>query len=109
MTCKDMPEGKRFKPGQSGNPVGRPKGALNLKKLIAKIWNEEIIDDDGVPRIRVLKSIKALMDKAEKGDVRAFRELADRIEGRPAQILKNEYESSVDRLLREALAKVRRK
>ena len=68
---------------------GRPKGSPNLKTLIAKVWNEEITDDNGNPQLRALLSIKALAEKAEKGDVPAFKELADRLEGKALQ--KNEH------------------
>jgi len=33
---RNPPEDTRFKPGQSGNPKGRPKGRKNLKTVIEK-------------------------------------------------------------------------
>ena len=74
-----------FKPGESGNPNGRPKGKIGIKSLIEKVWNEELKDDNGDPYIRGLLSIKAMMDKAEAGDVQAFKVLAERMEGMPNQ------------------------
>lgn len=74
-----------YKPGESGNPSGKPKGILNLKTLIQKVWSEEITDDEGNPKIKALLSIKAMVDKAESGDVSAFKALAERVEGLPKQ------------------------
>lgn len=31
----------RFKPGQSGNPNGRPKGSKNLSSIVRELENEE--------------------------------------------------------------------
>ena len=75
----------RFKKGQSGNPSGRPPGALSLKTLIRQVWDEEIVDDKGNRVIRGLLAIKAMADKAEAGDVQAFRALCERLEGLPGQ------------------------
>jgi hypothetical protein len=35
------PEPSRFKPGQSGNPRGRPKGAVGVKSILEKVLLEE--------------------------------------------------------------------
>ena len=34
---KRPPPAHRFKPGQSGNPSGRPKGSANLKTMVQKL------------------------------------------------------------------------
>jgi N-methylhydantoinase B/oxoprolinase/acetone carboxylase alpha subunit len=60
-------EPHKFKPGQSGNPKGRPK-LIDLKEVIK---NE--VGDEGIAKV-----IKALMKRAEAGDVRAIQELLDR-------------------------------
>ena len=68
------PAATRFKPGQSGNPKGRPKGGLNLATdLAAKLGELITVREGGKPR-RVSKQralIKSLMAKALQGDVRA--------------------------------------
>ena len=75
----------QIKKGEVRNPKGYKKGQLNLKTLIRKVWEEEIVDADGNPQIRAILSVKALADKAEKGDVHAFKALSERVEGMPKQ------------------------
>lgn len=82
----DFPnEETQFKPGQSGNPNGRPKGSLSVKSIIEKIWNEEIKDAKGNVQIEGILAVKAIFDKAKDGDVNAFRALVERMEGMPKQ------------------------
>lgn len=57
----------KFKPGQSGNPNGRPKD-----KTPATLLRKSIVDD--MPDI-----IKALITKAKEGDVPAAKVLLDRV------------------------------
>jgi hypothetical protein len=71
---KRPPFARRFKPGQSGNPSGRPKGSKNAKALYVELANRKV-------RIRVGSKLKmvtqlevilqAMILKAMKGDTRA--------------------------------------
>lgn len=68
------PKHSRFKPGQSGNPRGRLKGARNLKTELEEELHEHIPIKEGGHQKRVSKQramIKALMAKAVQGDARA--------------------------------------
>jgi hypothetical protein len=60
----------RWKPGQSGNPSGRPKKILS--NAIEKQLSPEVIE----------KLALAVLSKAIKGDVRALELLFERFEGK---------------------------
>ena len=68
------PTGTRFKPGQSGNAKGRPKGSSNLATDLSAELAEQITVREGGHARRVSKQralIKSLTAKALRGDVRA--------------------------------------
>ena len=70
-----------FKKGVSGNPKGKPKGTLN-RSTIAKKWlevlSEEEIEDGVVKWLSNEEAITlALIQKARKGDVNAYKALMD--------------------------------
>jgi Family of unknown function (DUF5681) len=72
----------RFKPGQSGNPGGRPKS-----KEINSASRDFLGSDTGkAPRIQTNAEaiVAKLGRRAKKGDLGAATFLADRAEGRPA-------------------------
>lgn len=96
----------RFKPGQSGNPGGRKKGARNLKTVIADILETEIeLIENGRARKRPLIDalILKLVQEALSGDTRAIRDLLDRYERVTAA-----SEERADEPLREDEAIIRR-
>lgn len=72
---KKPPKSGQFKPGQSGNQKGRPKGAKNLKtvfekELLAKVPIKEEGKSKKVSKQEAM--IKALMLKAMQGDIKAI-------------------------------------
>ena len=86
------PESGRFKPGQSGNPAGRPPGipntATRLKRFLElsqKIKNPINGEEEEITVAEQLDL--AMIAKARKGDVRAFNALMDRLEGKPPQYI----------------------
>ena len=72
------PKHTRFKPGQSGNPRGKPKGSKGLKTDLREEMAERVTIKENGKRIKVTKQrlmIKALAKKAANGDVKAAGQL----------------------------------
>jgi hypothetical protein len=68
------PKNSRFKPGQSGNPKGRPKHARNLKSEFLDELSEVIRVREGDREMKITKQrafVKSLVAAAIKGDMRA--------------------------------------
>ncbi|WP_456237665.1 DNA methyltransferase [Geminicoccus flavidas] len=102
----------RFRPGQSGNPRGRPKSSLNLDTLLQQELAEKILVREGNKALRVSKKqamVKSLVAKALKGEVRAIQLLMAMLQQQeakqgPAPV---EVELSADE--REVLAQLERR
>lgn len=71
-----------FKPGQSGNPKGRPKKLPAIDILLAEVLGDE---KDGITAAQAI--LMALRAKAAKGDVRAAEVIFDRAYGKSKQII----------------------
>lgn len=112
------PKEYRWKKGQSGNPSGMPKGyrssKATLKQYLAMKINkqtrehfEKIIGEPIDLDITFGEAIAMrLIEKAMlKGDVQASREIYDRTEGRPKQVIDMRPHSSLDDLSEEEIDK----
>src|SRR5262249_25947221 len=70
------PVNRQFKPGQSGNPRGRPKGSKNLATTFAEVLSRRIKVRDKNGKIRMLTKLEAIIEsisnKALGGDANAF-------------------------------------
>lgn len=69
------PKSTQFKPGISGNPKGRPKGAQNLSTIVKKVMNEPVTmrTPTGTRRVRKIDAIvHQAVAKATQGDMRAI-------------------------------------
>ena len=67
---------RRFKPTQSGNRRGRPRGSKNRKTIVREIMNEmhTVTEDDRRRRRSTLElMLLAFRNRAAEGNVRAFR------------------------------------
>ena len=72
------PKAGRFKPGQSGNPKGRPKGSKSFSTVLMNELHELLTVKEAGKTRRLTKLeavIKQLVSKALKGDPRAMAEL----------------------------------
>ena len=70
------PVNRQFKPGQSGNPKGRPKGSKNFATMFAEALNEKIKVRDKKGKVRTLSKqelmVEVMVNKALAGDPKAF-------------------------------------
>ena len=82
--------GNRFAPGTSGNPAGKPVGSehskTRLRRLASILTTTENPITGEIGEFTALELMDAaLIAKAMKGDVAAYREILDRLEGKPIQ------------------------
>ncbi len=68
----------RFKPGQSGNPKGRPPGEACLTNLLRAALAEKDVDGK---RTKARAVIDALVFQACEGNTKAIEQVFDRIDG----------------------------
>lgn len=66
-------EGMKWKPGESGNPSGRPKRSY----LVSRVIEEALLEKDG-------SALVAIVEKARGGDLMAIKVILERVEGAPA-------------------------
>ena len=69
------PKETRFKPGQSGNPKGRPKNSKNTFELLQKEVDKQIILKEGGKEVKLTKKqamLRHLINKAVQGDTRSM-------------------------------------
>jgi hypothetical protein len=96
---KNMPTGRRFKPGVSGNPLGRPKKDKCIPDLLRKIGDyhapeelhDRVIEYFELPNDTTLSMAEAVCMvvymKAVEGQSWAINFIVDRTEGKPAQTI----------------------
>ena len=68
----------RFKKGQSGNPSGRPKGAVSLVTSLREYLNKHPEEKRDL--------IKALIKQGKLGNVVATKEILDRVDGKVKEV-----------------------
>ena len=72
------PRSSRWKPGQSGNPKGRPKGSKNLMTLFGELFDMKVtIRERGAVRKVTGREalVRVLYQKAINGDLKAIEQL----------------------------------
>ena len=100
--------GRRFQPGQSGNPKGRPKSITLSEAYRRELARVDPNDPEGRTYAEILA--ERMRERASSGDVAALREMADRTEGKPRQTLslslerREQLEAAVEGIMRDAEA-----
>lgn len=72
------PVDTQFKPGQSGNPSGRPRGSVSLISAITRML-KQIDPETGKKRLDGLAL--AVIEKAAAGNPQALKQIFDRLDG----------------------------
>lgn len=65
------PAHTRFKPGQSGNPRGRPRGSVDFRQALLKAASESVVITENGRKVRLAKfevAARQLVNKAAAGD-----------------------------------------
>jgi Family of unknown function (DUF5681) len=93
------PQAHQFKPGQTGNPRGRPKGAKNEATILRALLNRKIDIREGgkVRKITVLEAILLrFIEEALKGNTKAAAFLFNRYGGTQADSSRPDEELNED-------------
>ncbi len=96
-----------FRPGTSGNPRGRPKGARNLANVLAATLAERVVIVENGRRKRITKleaAVKQLVNRAAFGETRSTSLLLALIqasEAKPPQTESGDPSAEDDLVLRE--------
>jgi hypothetical protein len=84
----------QFVKGQSGNPSGKPKGATHsstrlkrILELVQKARNPVTKEDEDFTVLELMDMKQ--IDKALKGDTKAYAEIIDRLEGKAVAKVEN--------------------
>ncbi len=108
------PKAYRFRPGQSGNPTGRPKGVKNEMTIMRELLSQKItINVRGrVKRITLLEALhRRAVDEGLRGDLKCIAFILNRFRGlaegqsptdEPNQDDKAVLDTFIARLMREA-------
>jgi hypothetical protein len=97
----------RFKPGQSGNPSGRPKDARRFAADLRDELGEIVSITDGDKRLEVTKQraiVKALVRKALNGEPRAIATIVGACVRTVGDQIDDQAEAPEDRAIMRAVA-----
>lgn len=84
----------RILPGQRAlNPKGKPKGARHFSTLIREAITK-VANDTGTSDDKLI--VKALIDKAKEGDLKAVDMVLDRVDGKAEQTINLDGEMTLN-------------
>lgn len=102
---KQRGPGRPFKPGQSGNPKGRPAIGKSLAEAVRRVGEEACEIKSGPDRgiSRLERAIRQLYREAGKGNAKAAAVILDRGWGKPPQPIAGDPENGplLIRIVRE--------
>ena len=88
----------QFKPGISGNPAGRPKGAKNFSAILRRFLDVEIEFEDETVTIQE-KIVMVWIKKAMEGDLKAIEMIMDRTDGKVANVTQLELPTEKEKIV----------
>jgi hypothetical protein len=94
---------KPWKPGQSGNPRGRPKTRTLSEELRARLKEQYPGRSDATYGQMLAHK---LVDLAIDGEIAAIREVFDRTEGKPKQVVDVNVEERKREMVEDAIARL---
>ena len=108
------PKQSQFKPGQSGNPAGRPKGSRNMKKMLYEFGEKEVqVSIQGKKQIISMNeaAVQKIWDLGLKGNLKALQIICDISEEysekmKTKTMSTNEFEMQQARIMAGALLAV---
>ena len=88
----------RFKPGQSGNPTGRPKGSYSLVRIMRQMIREPYKGPDAKKgETQGHRIIRAAIEQAAKGNNKHLITLLERLEGKVPDRLSVDHNPLLDK------------
>lgn len=91
---------KSWKKGQSGNPAGKPKGVQHSKTRLLRLLQiiqkkKNVITGESEDFSVAEQMDMMLVAKALKGDIKAYQEILDRLEGKATQYVENKGDAPI--------------
>lgn len=86
----------KFKPGESGNPSGRPKRGETMTDILRSLGEIEDVRHEGKMIARRVAVGHRVWQLALRGDVTAFKYIYDRLDGKPMQEIKVSGDAEID-------------
>jgi hypothetical protein len=103
------PRRTRFRPGELGNPRGRPRGAKNLALLLDEELKQRVTVNENGRRRRITKQaaiVKHMVNKALSGDSRLLQLLLNEIHVREMRADSSSSGTNLDEGDREVMRQI---
>lgn len=103
------PRASQFKPGQSGNPKGRPKGSKNESTILKQMLNEKLSMRQPNGRVKKIPALEGIhrnqLEQALKGEVKSAAFVLNRYAALVSGELQIEELGEDDRAVLDAFAR----